>query len=269
MELSPFFFALYKLVKYAVYPFTWFLLLTGLSTILAFMQTSWRQLQWTRVVTVCTLLLVFLSGSPIAARILVGSLEAQYPPFDASRAQRFDAIVVLGAGAVGQGTLRPEDGLSPLSLERTLCGVDLYTRGFGPKVLFAGAESNVFGQGPKEAHEMTRLALRLRVPQQAIVTEDRSRTTYENAVETKRLLGPASILLVTSASHIPRALALFHKQGMRVTPYPCGYLVEDRPGLGWKLNVFDLLPTEAALHANSLAVNEIVGSLVYAALGKL
>ncbi len=269
MELSPFFFAVYKVVKYAVYPFTWLLLLTGLSTILAFAPASWRQLRWTKIVAVFTLLLVFISGSPILARVLVGSLEAQYPPFDPSSVQRFDAIVVLGGGAVGRGTLRPEDGLSPLSLERTVCGANLYAQGFAPKVLFAGAESSAFERGPKEAVEMKRLAVRLGVSQKAILTEDRSRTTFENAVETKRLLGPASILLVTSASHVPRALALFHKQGMRVTPYHCGYLVKDRPGLDWRVHIVDLLPNDAALHANTVAVNEIVGSLVYDALGKL
>jgi len=269
MELSPFFFALYKLVKYAVYPLTWLLVLAGLSTILAFAPTSRRRLRWTRILAASTLFLVFVSGSPILAHTLVGLLEAQNPPFDRTSAQRFDAIVVLGAGALGQGTLRPEDGLSPLSLERTICGADLYAQGFAPRVLFAGAQSSLFGRGPKEAVEMKRVALRLGVSKPAILTEDRSRTTYENAVETKRLLGPASILLVTSASHVPRALALFRKQGMRVSPYPCGYLVEDRPGWGWSANVFDLLPNEAALHANTLAVNEIVGSLLYWAFGKL
>ncbi len=44
--------------------------------------------------------------------------------------------------------------------------------------------------------------------------------------------------------------------------------VEDRPGWGWNASVFDLPPNEVALHANTLAVNEIVGSLVYRALGK-
>src|SRR5215831_3902418 len=57
-----------------------------------------------------------------------------------------------------------------------------------------------------------RWAERLGIPDRAIVTEENSRTTFENASETKRLLGPASILLVSSASHLPRAVMLFGKQ---------------------------------------------------------
>jgi uncharacterized SAM-binding protein YcdF (DUF218 family) len=46
---------------------------------------------------------------------------------------------------------------------------------------------------------------------------------------TKRLLGPASILLVSSASHLPRAIPVFTKQGFRVTAAPCNYVSQNLP----------------------------------------
>ena len=76
---------------------------------------------------------------------------------------------------------------------------------------------------------MKRWALRLGVPESVIVVEEHSRTTYENALHTKAMLGSARILLVTAAYHMPRAVGLFEKQGFTVTPVTCGYESKHRP----------------------------------------
>ena len=269
MELSPFLFGLYKLAKFAVYPFTWVVVLLALVAILSALPGSPRRSWWLRYLSASTLLLVFVFGNPLVARTLLGLLEGQYPPFSGSTTRRFDAIVVLGGGAVGKGTLRPSDQLLGLSLERTICGADLFTQGFAPRLLLTSGEATIFGPGPIEAVEMKRLALRLGVPEDAIVVEDRSRTTYENAVGVKEILGHASILLVTSASHVPRAVGLFRKQGLETTASPCGYLEKDRPWSGWDGNPFDLIPEVEAMDRNTDAIAELVGTIVYGAIGKL
>jgi len=269
MELSPFLFGLYKLAKFAVYPFTWVVVLLALVAILSALPGSPRRSWWLRYLSASTLLLVFVFGNPLVARTLLGLLEGQYPPFSGSTTRRFDAIVVLGGGAVGKGTLRPSDQLSGLSLERTICGADLFAQGLAPRLLLTGGEATIFGPGPIEAVEMKRLALRLGVPEDAIVVEDRSRTTYENAVGVKGILGHASILLVTSASHVPRAVGLFRKQGLETTASPCGYLEKDRPWSGWDGNPFDLIPEVEAMDRNTDAIAELVGTIVYGAIGKL
>lgn len=269
MELSSFLYGLYKLAKYGVYPLSWLFLLLGLLTVLVALPISPRRLRWIRSLTVASLLLVFGLGSPIAPRLLLGLLEEQSPPFDTTTTKRYDAIVVLGGGAAGNGTLRPSDELSPASMERTICGAALFTQGFAPRMIFSGGDASIFGEGPKEGVEMKRLALRLGVPEEAAVVEGRSRTTYENAVEAKRILGNGSILMVTSAFHVPRALGLFRKQGLDTTPYPCGYLVRDRPEDGLLNDPFDLLPEVEALRRSTLAIAEIAGTLLYRASGKL
>ncbi|MGH7205386.1 MAG: YdcF family protein [Nitrospiraceae bacterium] len=269
MDMSPFFFGLYKLAKFAVYPFTWLFVLLGFLTLLIVLPVSPRRLRWIRILAASAFLLAFLFGNPVAADTLAGLLEQQAPLLDSSSIKRFDAIVVLGGGAAGKGTLRPSDELSDLSMKRTICGVDLFAHGFAPRILFSGGDASVFGSGPKEALEMKRLARRLGVPDEAILIEDQSRTTYENAVATKRLIGSASILLVTSASHIPRALGLFRKQGLDATPSPCGYTVKNRPGDNLGGNPFDLLPDVRALSKSTKAIVELVGILVYRVTGKL
>jgi uncharacterized SAM-binding protein YcdF (DUF218 family) len=174
------------------------------------------------------------------------------------------------AGAVlEKGSLRPQHELAASSAQRTVCGVDLYARGYATTVILSGGDASIFSEGPQVAAEMKRLAVRLGVPEKAIVIEDHSRTTYENAVETKRIIGARPALLVTSASHLPRAAALFQKQGLDITPVPCGYSAKDRTDEPWKLNLFDLIPNVTALDISTNAIQEHVGILVYRAMGKL
>ena len=117
---------------------------------------------------------------------------------------------------------------------------------------------------------MKRWAERLGVSSGVMVVEDHSRNTYENAIETKRLLGPVSILLVTSASHLPRATAVFSKQGFRVTPVPCDFLAPNRPEDSFQgLDVFDVLPNYRAIEQTTDAVTELAGIAVYWLTGEL
>src|SRR5438094_7182695 len=167
--MSPFSFGLYKLVKFLLYPFTWIVLMVSAMTVLAFLPFSVERLRWIRRLAVATVLVVFVLGNPIVARTLIGSIESRIPPFDPNSQKKFDAIVVLGGGAVGKGSLRPSDQLLGLSMERTICGADLYSKGFAPRVLVAGGDGAAFGPGPIESIEMKRLAMRLGVPEGAIV----------------------------------------------------------------------------------------------------
>jgi len=121
-----------------------------------------------------------------------------------------------------------------------------------------------------ESHEMKRWALRLGVPESAILIEEKSRTTYENAVQTKAMLGSGRILLVTAAYHLPRAVRLFEKQGFVVTPFPCGYESQHTPQQAWEqATAFDFIPTARSLLITTQAIDEVFGILVYRIAGKL
>jgi uncharacterized SAM-binding protein YcdF (DUF218 family) len=270
MELTPFFFALYKLLKCALYPLNWVLLVMTITTLWIWLPYTPQRLRWARIGCVSGLVLLLAISSPLVARPLLGSLEAWYQRPPLSNGEHFDAIVVLAGGLLQPGTLRTTADLSSYSRNRTTCGVDLYQQGLAPKLLFTGGSGNPFRESLKDAPEMKRWAERLGVPKEAILVEDLSRTTYENATETRRLLGPASILLVTSASHLPRATALFEKQGFRVTPMPCDFLVRDRPEDSFQqLDPFDVLPNAHAIEHTTAAVTELAGMAAYWVTGKL
>ncbi len=264
MELSPFLYGLYKLAKTAVYPYTWLIVLLGLIALLSWLPSSPRITRWLRGLSLTTVLLALLIGSPFVAHNTIGVLEAWHPPQDPATLAKADAIVVLAGGVAPKGTLRPVTEPSQITKERVLCGADLFARGLAPTLIMSGGDASTIGEGPAEAEVMKEFAVRLGVPAQSVVTETRSRTTYENAVETRRLIRPAaSVLLVTSAYHMPRAHYLFAQQGIHSTPYSCGYLSRNGPGLQSLRNPFSFIPSSAGFWQNSLAVSELVGLLVY------
>jgi uncharacterized SAM-binding protein YcdF (DUF218 family) len=269
MELSPFWFGLYKLVKYAVYPYTWLCALAVALVALTVLPSSPASRRGLRILAVATLAIVWLLGTPVVAIIAGGFLESWHPPFDRPAAVHFDAVVVLGGGVTAKGSLRPADQLTGLSMQRTLCGVNRFAEGRAPRLVLAGGDASVFGEGPKEAMEMQRLAIRLGVPEAAILLDDQSRTTYENAVGVKRALGQASILLVTSASHMPRAAALFRKQGFEITPSPCTYYVRDWPDVWSDLDLFDFIPQLDGFYESSTILTEVIGTITYWMAGKI
>jgi uncharacterized SAM-binding protein YcdF (DUF218 family) len=270
VELTPFFFGLYKFVKYGLYPLIWVTLLLSMATVLALFPFSPRRLRWVRQLLMSSLLLLVTLSSPLVAFPLIGSLESWYHPPQLTASDRFDAIVVLGGGIEEKGSLRPTVELNSSSKNRTTCGVDLYQQGYAPKLVLTGGDAGVFGTGPKVAVEMKRWAVRLGVPESATMIDIEARNTYENATGTKRLLGPASILLVTSASHLPRAVPVFTKQGFRVTPAPCGYVSQNLPRESWDdIDPFDVLPSDIALQNSREVVTEVAGMAIYWLTGKL
>ncbi len=91
--------------------------------------------------------------------------------------------------------------------------------------------------------------------------EEESRTTWENAVYSARLLREAGIervVLVTSAAHMPRSRWCFEQQGLEVIAAPSGFMSGDttRPLGGW-------LPEAKAYWQNGLLLNEVAGLLLY------
>ena len=269
MEWSPFLFGLYKLVKFAVYPYTWLCAVTAALAALAWLPASAARTRWLRILAVSAAVIVWVIGSPVTATIATGLLESRHQPFDRSSSARFDAVVVLGGGAMGKGSLRPADQLTGLSLQRTLCGTDLFLEHRAPRLILSGGDGRIFGEGPKEAVEMKRVAIGAGVPEQAILLDDRSRTTYENALGVRRALGQGSILLVTSASHMSRAAGLFRKQGFDVTPAPCNYSVQEWPAFWGNLDPFDLVPTLTALDRLTNSLSEAIGIATYWMTGKI
>ncbi len=187
------------------------------------------------VVTLGTMFLLLLSLSFMSARLLT-PLEGRYPALlypetmvwqGSADAASLKWIVVLGGGHVSDPRLPVNSQISQAALGRVVEGVRLYKAIPGSKLLLSGG--GVYDSVP-EADVMGRIAVLLGVKPQDITLERDSRDTEEEAVLIAKMVGAQKIILVTSAAHMPRSVALFRKNGLQPIPAPADYLVKEAQG---------------------------------------
>jgi uncharacterized SAM-binding protein YcdF (DUF218 family) len=207
------------------------------------------------------LLWIWLWATPVFSDWVRWSLEGRYRPISVESLPRGDAILVLGGGVKGVQAPRLYPDLSAAA-DRVWHGARLFhARKASVVVLSGGRLPWEEGQGP-EADAMLQFLIDLGVPKDKVILERRSRNTYENAREVRRLLaagGRTKVLLVTSALHMRRAEATFEGVGLDVVPVATDYEVETEA----RLTLLDLLPDAAALEGSSRALKEYLGLWVY------
>lgn len=187
---------------------------------------------------------------PFASETLRGVLEHRYAIRDASALPPADAIVVLGGGSNYAWLDRPDVDPAKLRSSRLAAGARAWHAGKASKVILSGG-----GVGnTTEARRMADAIQRLGVPQNALLLEERSHDTRDNARFSTALLeaghGGRHVLLVTSALHMPRATLLFTQAGAEVTPVP---VPEGRPAVGLRER---WLPSRRALWRSGRAFKE-------------
>ena len=212
-----------------------------------------------------SLFILFSTSNPLVSDKLVGTLEQQYlPPNPVPTA---DAIVVLGGATAPQVAPRPWVEVLEAG-DRVLYGARLYNQGRAPKIIFSGGRVTWRGgSGSSEASDMKEIVLTMNVPATDILTEDKSLNTRQNAVNVKRILEAQSInsvLLVTSAIHMPRAAAIFRKLNIDIIPAPTDYLVPaDNQNHSLEGRILSLLPDANATFNFTKAMKEYVGFVIY------
>ncbi|WP_421693772.1 YdcF family protein [Aestuariivirga sp.] len=206
------------------------------------------------------LLGLWIAAMPVTGRLALGALERAYPPMPVSAAPLADVAIVLGGGVSGPSPGRPFPDLHEAA-DRVLYGAELFKAGKVKAVLVSGGQLPWLGGDEPEAETMRRLLISWGVAPDAVLIEGKSRTTAENAREVKAMWGGrgfSSALLVTSAGHMPRALATFRKAGLPVTPFPVDIRAAPEP-----LDLLDFLPDPDALKQTADAVKEAIGYTVY------
>ena len=195
--------------------------------------------------------------------ILIGTpLENLYPPQDVHSLPKADAIVVLGGGsgaAVPPHTLQPE---LFSAADRGWQAARCYKAGKAPVVLFSGVS---------EAPGMKSFLTDLGVPSKAIILEGASRNTFENASFTKKKLDELKanrVILVTSAWHMRRSVAVFKRFGVEVIPFGADYEARFSKGVRSPSKLSYWLPGPEILMSNSYIVKEYIGAVAYAIYGK-
>ena len=253
-------FLLSKLVGLAADPVFWVLLFLLIATVLLP-----RRPQAARRWILAGVRILLLGGGAPLPDALLRHLERQYPDPPALPVQQYAGVIVLGgaleSGYVSEGTQEPQvNG----GAERMTTVLPLLRQASDLQVVFSGGEGQYFGTGPSEAERARRFFVQLGLDPQRVRLEDKSRNTYENAVFTARLSGidpRKPWILITSASHMPRAMAVFRKQGWNVTPYS----VDFRAGLKTPSTTYSLGDFEKW----RMALHEYIGILAYRMTGRM
>lgn len=211
-------------------------------------------------------LLLGLGVLPIGHDALV-LLETRYPPFDAKTAGKVDGIILLG-GAV-ETRIPAVNGLPELNdnADRIAEFVRIARLYPQARLVFTGGSAEITGGGPPEADLIAPLLETLGLGGREVLYERLSRNTYENALFTKDLVKSVAgehWILVTSAFHMPRSIAVFESAGWSVIPAPSDFRTDGKIIILPRR--FDVLH---AMEESGIALKEIIGLVAYVTTGKI
>lgn len=210
---------------------------------------------------VAAMSVLWCCSMPVVANTVLGKLEQRYPALALNEVPASDCIVLLG-GAI-EPIRPPRVDVNLLdAVDRISKTVSLYRAGKAGMVIVSGGNQPWMPQLKSEAEETRSLLMDWGVPASAIVLEETSRNTRENAVNTKILLDELECktpLLVTSAAHMPRSVATFAKVGVDVFPVSA----DVRAVNSTDLVVLDFIPDTRALAMTTNAIREWTGQAIY------
>ena len=233
------------------------LILGGLAALLA-----WRRYpRAARTLAVLVLASAYLLSIRPVADALVGTLEGRYPALDGVPAEA-EAIVVLSGGQIPGSPDYPGPWLGDSSLQRLHYAAYL-ARGNDLPVFTTGGTP--LDRGVPMGRTMARvLTEHLGIAPGRVVAETTARNTAEHVPRLKPLLRDRErVVLVTTAWHMPRAMATFAAGGLAPIAAPTDY----HGGYGTDFHWLDLVPSAGALATSADTFHEYLGLAYYALRG--
>ena len=220
-----------------------------------------RPLRWAAALA---FLILAVSTWTSAGQLMLSPLEERFPRPPAP--ERVDGIVVLGGGF--EGAINKARGGYELNGggDRFVEAAVLARRYPDARIVISGGVGELILDGEDDAAAASRLLTALGVAPGRLTLEGKSRNTYENALFTRELVTPRpgeTWLLVTSAAHMPRSVAVFRAAGWTgIVPWPVNY----RTGTTWQA-WYDA-PFPERLGQFEWAFREWIGLVAYRLMGR-
>ncbi|MBI1780048.1 MAG: YdcF family protein [Sphingobacteriales bacterium] len=253
------FFFLSKVLSIFISPFNWLLIFILLAVIIK--NAKWKK----RLVITSVIWFLFFSNHYIIHKLIV-SWQAPVKEFTAG--EQYQAGIVL-TGFTGF-EMNSGRGYFTSASDRFIQTVKLYQQKRIKKIIISGGSGSIDKdrQRFKEADFVKEEMIANGIPEADILAENQSRNTYENAVETKKILDSVQIksscLLITSALHMKRSVKVFEKAGTNVVAYPCNYNALNNPQHFGE----SVIPTYEAFDMWDKYLKEAVGLLIYRLTGR-
>ena len=203
-------------------------------------------------------MLVLFSNGWVAQQ-LVAPLERQYPAYNG---QQVAYILVLGgfhrsAQGIPESSLLERD-----TLHRLVEGLRLARLNTEAKLILSGY---AFDDDISNAEAYRQVALSLGVDPGRLILMEEARDTGEELSTVATIVGDSPMALVTSAYHMPRAMALANHEHLQAVAAPTWHQYKPDEAPVWP----GLLPTPAALDVSQRAVHEYIGMFWYKILGRI
>jgi uncharacterized SAM-binding protein YcdF (DUF218 family) len=220
------FFRCAKLLHFFLRPSNTILLLIACACLL--MLIGWIAIG-SLVLLIATLFAAAIAWTPLPY-LLLRPLESRYPVFDPQLfdpAQPVRGIILLGGGVNASRGDQPNGPIFTSAGARLFVVLELARLFPGARILLSGGVPDLLADNKSysEAGLTRDLLIRFGIAPERIILEERSRDTFENARESEKLFAGADDrwLLVTSAAHMPRAMAAFGTRAAQLIPCCADY----------------------------------------------
>jgi uncharacterized SAM-binding protein YcdF (DUF218 family) len=252
------FFILSKLLLFLFSPFTWIFVFIGLAFF--WKRDPWKKrFKWTVVV-----LILLFSNSFIFLELC---RKWEVHTTSRTELEKHDVGIVL------TGMAEYNNDIKELSIrrgaDRIWQSLNLYHEGKIAKILISGDNGYISDRGLHEAKQMKEILIKWGIPENDIIAEEKSRNTYENAVESKKILERSyphleKRLLITSGSHMRRSLACFEKLDFPCTPYSTDLYTGPKRSYHWDQY---FVPNVSTLTDWDKLIKEWIGYITYDIVG--
>lgn len=252
------FFYLSKIFGYFINPTAWIMMALLAAIIL--------RRRWRRIFLIAALVLFYVFSNNTLLNVFIAPWEKDGI---VTATQTYDVGIVLG-GWIAEEDDRLDRVVFKNVPDRLFQAYRLYQQGKVRKLLISGGSGHYLYPQKKEAKAVARYLLNVGVPENDILTEARSRNTYENAIYTKELLEQAdtlqTALLITSAIHMRRAEGCFRKAGLSFDAYSTDRIAPRDHHYNFE-NLF--IPDVNSFYYWHLLIHEWIGYVVYDMKGYL
>ncbi|HMG81696.1 MAG TPA: YdcF family protein [Ferruginibacter sp.] len=244
------FFILSKIFAWLIFPLSWIILIL-LWRVIARSEKRKKEL----LITAIAIFLIFTNVWVLKCFATIWDIA----PTELPANEKYSCGILLGGFSSSDDN---GNGYFNLSADRFIQAVKLYKEGKIEHVLVTGGNGNLTGGKFREGVWVKGQLLAVGIPDNAILIENNSRNTLENAEFSKKLLDSANLqppyVLVTSAFHMRRASWIFKKEGMDIVPFSANYLTR-----GDDFTIGYLLPQIEAMDMWAIYIKEVIGYFVY------
>lgn len=252
------FFILSKIAYFFIAPFTWLLIAMGLYIF----AKSKKIRKWSKIAMISIAL--FFSNSFLFKEFVriweVHSITQE-------EISNHDVAIVLG------GMFEYDNDAERLTVrrgaDRIWQALNLYHAGKVKKILISGDHGYVTDRGLHESEQLAKNLTEWGIPKEDLIIEISSKNTYENAKESVAILNEnhpnlKKVVLITSATHMKRALACFRKQNLNATPYSTDQFTGKKRSYHW--DEF-FIPNASNFNNWFTLIKEWVGYVSYKTVG--